>query len=214
MTFDCREGRVSSAVIMPVLQRQRGAVLIVALIVLVAMTMAGIAMIRSVDTSTLVASNLIFKQSATLSGDKGIETAITWLNANGASLESDSPTNGYYATSQNSLDITGNKTTTTADNLDWTSASKVKILAIDATSGNTVAYVIHRMCDTTGALNGATCSTEQSMQAGSSMGANRQMTNYQKGKWSSVANRGFYRITVRVTGPKKSFSFVQAIVSR
>jgi Tfp pilus assembly protein PilX len=38
--------------------RQRGVMLIIALIVLVAMTMAGIAMMRSVDTATIVAGNI------------------------------------------------------------------------------------------------------------------------------------------------------------
>lgn len=194
--------------------RQRGVVMVVALIVLVAMTLAALAMIRSVDTSTMVSGNLVFKQSATLSGDAGIEAAITWLTNNAASLEADSGANGYYATSQNNLDVTGNKTATTADNLNWSSSGAVKTLAVDTVTGNTVAYVIHRMCDGTGALNGATCSTEQSVQSGSSQGGNRQMTTYQPGAWQSVANRGFYRITVRITGPKNSASFVQAIVSR
>jgi Tfp pilus assembly protein PilX len=42
--------------------RIRGAVLFIALIVLVAMTLAGIAIMRSVDTATLIAGNLAFKQ--------------------------------------------------------------------------------------------------------------------------------------------------------
>lgn len=193
--------------------RQRGVVLVIALIVLVAMTLASIAMVRSVDTSTVVAGNLAFKQSATASGDSGIEAAITWLNSNGASLENDSAANGYYATSQNSLDLTGNKTESTSDNLDWNNTGTVKTLATDA-AGNAVSFVIHRMCDNTGALNGATCATEESTQTGSSQGAGRQMTTYQPGSWSSVANRGYYRITVRIAGPRNSISYVQAIVSR
>ncbi len=192
---------------------QRGVILIIVLIVLVAMSLAGAAMVRSVDTSTLIAGNLAFKQSATASGDAGVEAAIAWLSANGGSLEQDSASNGYYATSQDSLDITGNKTTDDAtDNLDWSSTSAVKTLAKDA-AGNEVAYVIHRMCDNAGPLDGATCATEQSTQAGSSLGAARQMERYQPGSWSSVANRGYYRITARITGPRNNTSYVQAVVS-
>lgn len=196
------------------LRSQRGVILIITLIVLVAMTLASIAMVRSVDTSTVIAGNLAFKQSATASGDAGLEAAIVWLSANSGSLEQDSASNGYYATSQNSLDLTGNKTPDApSDNLDWTSSSAVKILAKDA-AGNEVAYVIHRMCDNVGPLNGATCATEQSVQAGSSQGSARQMQTYQPGSWGSVANRGYYRITARITGPRNSISYVQAVISR
>ncbi len=54
--------------------RQRGAVLLIALIVLVAMTLAGIAMMRSVDTGILVSGNMAFRQSATLAADAGINS--------------------------------------------------------------------------------------------------------------------------------------------
>jgi type IV pilus assembly protein PilX len=194
-------------------ERQRGVVLVIALIVLVAMTLASIAMVRSVDTSTVVAGNLAFKQSATTSGDAGIEAALAWLGGNGPNLENDSAANGYYATSQNSLDLTGNKTESTADNLSWSSSGIVKKLAVDA-AGNQVSYVIHRMCDSAGPLNGATCATEQTSQTGSSSGALRQMTTYQPGSWGAVANQGYYRITVRIEGPRSNISYVQAIVSR
>ena len=63
---------------------QRGIVLIVALIVLVAMTLTGVALMRSTTSGNRVAGNLAFRQSATLSADTGIEAAITWLEANSA----------------------------------------------------------------------------------------------------------------------------------
>jgi hypothetical protein len=161
----------------------------------------------------VIAGNLAFKQSATASGEAGLEAAIAWLSDHSGSLEQDSASNGYYATSQDSRDLTGNKTPKDLwDNLDWTSASAVKKLAPDA-AGNDVAYVIHRMCDNVGPLNSATCATEQVAQAGSSLGSARQMQTYQPGSWGSAANRGFYRITARITGPKKNTSYVQVIVS-
>jgi len=56
--------------------RQRGVVLFFALIALVVMSLAAVALIRSVDTNTLIAGNLAFKQAATSSGDSGLEMAI------------------------------------------------------------------------------------------------------------------------------------------
>jgi Tfp pilus assembly protein PilX len=193
--------------------RQSGVVLVVTLIVLVAMTLAGIALLRSVDTSTVIAGNLSFKQSAVASGDAGVEAAIAWLTANSANLQQDIPASGYYATSQNALDLTGNKPGGgTEDDLDWGDTDAVRTLERDD-AGNQVAYIIHRMCDNVGPLNGATCATEQTFQGGSSQGASRQMLTYQPGAWESVANRGFYRITARVSGPRNTTSYIQVVVS-
>src|SRR6185295_17298658 len=58
---------------------QRGVVLFIALIVLVAMTLAGIAMMRSVDTNNLIAGNLAFKNAASSAGDAAIEVARNWV---------------------------------------------------------------------------------------------------------------------------------------
>jgi Tfp pilus assembly protein PilX len=50
---------------------QRGVVLLIALIMLVAMTLAGIGMMRSVDTGTVIAGNLAFKQATLNASDMG-----------------------------------------------------------------------------------------------------------------------------------------------
>jgi type IV pilus assembly protein PilX len=190
---------------------QQGIVLPITLIVLVAMTLAGIALLRSIDTSSIIAGNLAFKQSATASGDAGVESAISWLTANYKTLDQDNKSSGYYATRQDALDMTGNMSSGAADNLNWDDASRVKTLAAD-TSGNVVSYVIHRMCAAAGPLDASTCSTEQSVKSGSSKGLLRQMMTYQQGAWQELANRGYYRITARVTGPRNTTSYVQVVV--
>lgn len=195
-------------------RRQQGVVLVLTLVVLVAMTLAGLAMMRSLDTSTLIAGNLAFKQSATVSADAGVEAAIDWLGKNTALLNDNSAGNGYYATSQDTLDLTGASTPNKLDdNLDWSNAGAVHSLGQDA-AGNEVSYVIHRMCNSVGQLDAATCATEQSAPGGNSQGSAREMLTDQLGSWDMVANRGFYRITVRVAGPRSNVSFVQAIISQ
>ena len=81
-------------------QCQQGMVLLVALIVLVAITVAGIALIRSVDTTTLVAGNLAFQQAAIHASDTGVERAIAVLKQRSTddTLNIDDETNGYFAT--------------------------------------------------------------------------------------------------------------------
>ncbi len=48
---------------------QRGVALFFALICMVAIMLAAVMLVRSVDTATLIAGNLAFQQSATRSGD-------------------------------------------------------------------------------------------------------------------------------------------------
>ena len=98
--------------------KQRGVVLFFTLIAMLAMMLAAVALIRSVDTSTLIAGNLAFKQAATTSGDAGIENAIVSLTAtqtanNALNVLSDAthPFNitnaaaGYYSNADPALDL-------------------------------------------------------------------------------------------------------------
>ncbi len=56
--------------------------LIFALLTLVALSLAAVALVRSVDTSTTVIGNLGFKQDSTFYAGQAAEEAIAWLNAN------------------------------------------------------------------------------------------------------------------------------------
>ncbi len=70
-------------------RRQRGAALFIALIALVFMMLAGIAMVRSVDTSNVIAGNLTFRQASLSVADVATETAFTAMNH---------PTSGFVIT--------------------------------------------------------------------------------------------------------------------
>ena len=189
---------------MPMHRPQRGAVLFIALIVLVAMSLAGLALMRGVDTGTMIASNLAFKQSATAAGDEGIEAGRNWLIANsGSTLYSDVPASAYYSTMQTNVDLTDSDPTKTP--FDWSTAASA---GTDA-AGNTVKYVIQRLCELPGDPASVNCirstgttSTQGSTHGGVSYG----------GYAISVPTGAFYRITVQVTGPRNTLSYVQATV--
>jgi len=178
---------------------QRGAVLFIALIVLVAMSLAGLALMRGVDTGTLIANNLAFKQSATMGGDLGVEAARTWLISNaGASLNNDQPAvpngNGYWSTSQDALDL--------INVYDWTTAVNV---GTDA-AGNQVSYVIQRLCDASGPTTAANCLKSSSSTAAASSKGGATYGTY----GIAAPTDAYYRVTVRVSGPRNTVSFVQA----
>ena len=195
-------------------RRERGVVLLIALIVLVAMTLAGIGMMRSIDTGTMVAGNIGFRQAAVATGDSGIESARTWLMANLNSLDTDQSAMGYYSTRQDALDITGNKTEGGLDGVDWGGsdpAQPVKAFPLGTgdTSGNTVFYLIHRLCSLPGSINGPgqSCATVAVSGTGSSQDA-PDYSSYAL----AVKNQVYFRVTTRVNGPKNTVSYVQAVL--
>jgi Tfp pilus assembly protein PilX len=186
----------------------------IALIVLVAMTLAGIGMLRSIDTGTLVAGNIGFRQAAVASADAGVERGRTWLMANLNSLNADNSAMGYYSTRQDSLDITGNKSEGGTDGVDWGGSDPAQpVKAFNAGdidgSGNTTFYLIHRLCSIPGSVNdpGQSCATTSV----SGIGSTQDAPDY-SGYALLVKNQVYYRITSRVNGAKNTVSYVQAVV--
>jgi len=189
---------------------QRGNVLMIALILLVALSLAGIALIRSVSTSNMIAGNLAFQQGATHSADVGIESAITFLEANSSGTSSTLQNNilsgtgvRYVAQRQ---DPTAGQSWDEFWNATLAGSGAVNTLAADA-AGNTVSYVIHRLCNATGApvYPGCSSSPTDATSAGNSYGA---------GVVALTSPRQvYYRITARVAGPRNTLSYVQVIVA-
>jgi Tfp pilus assembly protein PilX len=184
--------------------RQRGAVLFIALIVLVAMSLAGIALIRGVDTANLIAGNLAFKQNATHGGDWGVEQARTWLQLQASPvLYADLP-GRYSAAMQTGLDFTG--TDPSAPDFDW-DANSFDVVGDPA--GNQVRYVIHRMCELAGNPGSVNCVRTS---LGGTTGGTQGGATYGGAALPSTSQI-YYRITVRVTGPRNTVSYVQVMVN-
>lgn len=184
---------------------QRGAVLFIALIVLVAMSLAGIALIRSVDTTNLIAGNLAFKQNATHGGDWGLEQGRAWLQAQVATALYNDVPGRYYASMQTGADFTN--TDPSKPDFDWSNNS---FNAGPDPAGNPeVRYVIHRMCDLAGNPGSVNCvrtttgGTSDSTKGGATYG----------GAALPSTSQIYYRITARVTGPRNTVSYVQMMVN-
>lgn len=180
------------------MQKQRGVVLFIALIVLVAMTLAGIAMVRSVDTANIVAGNLAFRQQTISAGDGGIQAAFAWLAAQSeADLinDGDPATTGYYSSSQE-LDWFNDDT--------WDGG-----VTYTDPEGNTVSYIIQRMCDTPNIpQSNAQCARVTSSTGGAVTGGSMRV-----GAPVYLSNPQLaYRITARVVGPRNTVSVVQSMV--
>lgn len=201
--------RVSAA------RRQGGVVMLVALIVLVVMTLAGIALMRSMDTSTMIAGNMAFKQAATQAADVGIESAIAYL-------EQQNTNNGLYETVKNagySSQTLDNKAYLDSGKAFWAAVEGAGVCHLNKfgqgcipapeanANGNLVSYSIQRLClnnkqpDKHCAAVSGTVTAE-----GNSEGA-------QEDVYGATTMTVYYRITVRVVGPRNSVSYVQSIVA-
>lgn len=178
--------------------RQRGVVLAIALIVLVAMALAAVALTRSVDISNLAAGNLAFKQSALSATDLGVQKALDKVASPGTfDLTADSAANAYYAAIQPS-DMRGIPNALLAANL--SAFDTIKFTAPG--SGETVRYLIDRQCVDVGAPSQANCN----FTAGLSATGGSASSSHTGG-----ASVPLYRVTVRVDGPKNTVGFSQAI---
>lgn len=184
--------------------RQRGMVLFVSLVVLVAMSMAGIAIMRSVDTGNVISGNLAFKSSILGAAGLGVENARTWLTTTTQDMSANNEAIGYYA---NWGDATGefDALGVTASPHDWNNSTS----ATDA-QGNTVRYVVHRMCSVSGvAANGAQCTMTSG--GGTLDKSTFGSIDYSRTKFGEGTNV-FYRVTVRVDGPRRTVGYVQAMI--
>jgi Tfp pilus assembly protein PilX len=183
------------------LSRQRGAVLMVVLVALIAMMISVIALSRSMDTHQLVAGNLAFRNATVHSSDAGVQNAVQWLQgvSGTPALNANAPGQGYYATI-----IEPNWDDETL----WNQCGGCT-LANDA-AGNRVQWMIHRMCSSTGSANatGNSCS----LLAANSPAATGGSFSSDATNFTGVA-QNYYRVTVRVSGPRSTSTLVQAFVS-
>lgn len=186
----------------PSLRRQQGVVLFIALIVLVAMALAGIAMRRSVDTTLGIAGNLAFKQATIQASDQGVSTAYAWISANaaGAGIQSDNIANSYFASLAADPDW--------FNMANWGSSVVLNAGTPDA-AGNVVRYMMHRMCASTGPYNapGQQCALYTPTSTAAS-GSTMTVGSYQFQGNPQV----FIRITTRVDGPRNTVSITQTSV--
>jgi len=246
--------------------KQRGVVLFFTLIALVVMSLAAVALIRSVDTSTMIAGNLAFKQSGSSATDTGMEAAIAWLSA--AQVTMQAANKDVYQDSDDALNIDGgaawgavggvtysiftpppigfvccaNKayhssydptvslTNPSGTGIKWDSNDSTAVVLdqfgnTTDSNGNSIRYVIQRMCRAANTLPNTTDSAATGTKPAQTgcLFSNNAITNNETRvlnatevcQGAGCAKGGqtvLMRITVRATGPKNSVTYAQSIV--
>jgi Tfp pilus assembly protein PilX len=202
---------------------QRGVVLFIALIVMVAMSLAAIALIRSVDTTSQVIANLAFRQASILPANHAIEDAASGLFADAGGprildVRSDTGAESYCSTYPCQGDGPDDqfgvpaRLRTRATVAAALAANKLKAQWPD-NSGNQVTYLIERMCNANVA--------SPPRPAGGDTNLVWCDVIAPKGSGCHTINepcafdfpaQAYYRVTVRVDGPQNTVSFVQAVL--
>lgn len=191
---------------------QRGVSLVIALIMLVAMMLTGIAMFRKLGGGAILVGNLTFTSAAINSAEQGSETARIWLMAQNAGTLA-AVQNGYFPAScyTSAAQAVGPVDCTAAGapppfnsaSFSWNDGSL--LVTPDDGAGNEVRYVIHRMCSMAGSL-----SAMSGLAAQQCVYTTAITTVDHSGTPEIVASISpLFRITTRVRGPRNTTAYTQ-----
>ena len=195
-------------------RRQQGIALFISLVALAVLSIAAVVLLRSVTTGVQISGNLAFRNAAVHGADAAIEQARTWLAANSgsATLNADRPSQGYYATDNSSVAI---------DAVHWDSPGRTMsgIVPValnngdeEASTGNRYSYFIVRLCATAGGLNDANQSCLAPVSSSSSNNSTKTASSYGSGALEGGGQQVYYKVTVRIDGPRNTVSYVQAVL--
>jgi type IV pilus assembly protein PilX len=190
--------------------RQDGVVLFMALLVMVVLMLAGIALIRSTDTATIVSGNLALEQAAISASDRSIESSIHALfdTTTIPDHTADFLAQNYYSWVRRNADnsipeipkVLQEPFSATAFAAAGLSTG---LIPVDD-AGNKSYYVIERMCWTVGAPGKVNCNLSSA-----AFGADPGTQHY-----TGLIRPGdaYYRVTIRTEGPRATASYAQAIL--
>lgn len=197
-------------------ERQRGVSMLFALMTLVALSLAAVALVRSVDTSTLILGNLSFKEDSLLASDETTRLATTLVASNSVPVE------GYYKTMPANLDVTGSSSRTDRTVVDWkrnncadyASGSFAKCIQpvdqrIELPNGVWARYIVTKMCTDVAAGN-PDCVGPVNMSTGESVERGELQYKESERPKSSNSNE-YYRIIVRTEGTRDTVSYTETI---
>ena len=190
------------------ISRQRGIVVFIALIAVVLMSLAAVALMRSVHTNTLVVGNIAFRQAAQAMAAAAVEKAVYEMfppTALIADLKVNDPARNYYASLQPGQDSMGVPALLQGDLSGY--AGQIIRDSTNAAIAITARYVIERMCDDDALGKDATPNDCEMIPPKQSPA---KETNLKKG--IALPKIPYYRMTVRVDGPGNSVAYSQAML--
>ncbi|MGQ2965950.1 pilus assembly PilX family protein [Methylophilus sp.] len=213
--------------------RQRGLVLFFALLALAVMSIASVALIRSVDTNALLSGNMVFRQTASATSNVALEGVTENISKKVSLVNSINhyPQLGYYATCSqfdtqpNALICDGNRLTT----MTWDNSNSSLVPSqtdgndeirngVDR-QGNEIRYVVERMCNYSNAeVNSGSAKLDVSRclmasASGCNDGSYNDVNMSKIKDCPDKSSSPLYRLTLRIAGPKNTLTFMQSFIS-
>jgi len=203
--------------------RQRGVVIIMTLIALLILLITGVALVRSLDSSTLISGNISFKRDLVNDADQGVAAAITALSTTTGTLYSDTTLSAnQYALNYSAVRLTTNakgiptplimsdSAFTTAG---WSTSNDITIKdPVTNVTTATVRYVIDRQCSVIGTFSTIKYASCVYVPSGGLSGDSSQDAFDNN---AATGDRAIYRITIRVVGADgNTQTFVQSTIAR
>jgi len=190
-------------------RRQRGVVMLFGLIALLIMLIGTVAMMRSMNTSLFNAGNMGFKRDLTNQGERAVSTVLALLQSGALGTETArqaSATTRNYSATLLTTNAQGVPTALVDDTAFASVASSANDIAVTG-QGITLRYVIDRMCVNTGAASATHCTMSDNGQS------NACSSNPCEDLSDAVPQQAVYRLSVRVTGPRRTQAFFQTTLT-
>ncbi len=196
--------------------RQQGFSLVMTLIMLVIILLSSLGMMMAMRGGVSSAGNIAFRQSAVRSADVAGEEGLDWVNtqltADPAALNTtDTATKpGYYAIF-NEADAACTTTTAFSPQTYDFSNADCAMEHGSSVSGYTLYYVVHRMAGAYGACPAVGC-TGPLESANNNPGCSHDPDMPDYCGLASTRLHVYYRITIKVAGPRHNSRYVQTFV--
>jgi len=203
--------------------RQRGVVIIMTLIALLILLITAVALVRSLDSSTMIAGNISYKRDLVNNADQGVAAAITALSTTTGVLYSDTTlASNQYALNYSAIILsTNSKGIPTPLIMDdtafaaagWSTANDITVKdpQTNVTTA-TVRYVIDRQCSVSGTFSTIKYTSCVFVPSGGLSGDSSQDAFDNN---AGTGDRAIYRISIRVKGADgNTQTFVQSTVAR
>jgi type IV pilus assembly protein PilX len=188
--------------------RQRGVVLIFALIVLLILTIGAVALMRSMHSSLFAAGNLAFRRDLTNQGEQAVANVMAEFQPGGILSTSGVTDSDLITANYKSVTLATNPQGVPNALLNGTTFSTVGQASNDitgATADVRIRYVIDRLCNVTGVASSATCVQSTGTPTGGTHNRNTAV---------APPSATVYRLSVRVDGPRLTQVFLQTTFTK
>jgi Tfp pilus assembly protein PilX len=191
----------------PEMRRQAGISLVMTLIILVVITLSSLAMVVSMRAGISAAGNIAFSQAAVRVADVGVKAAYdrvkALIEALRTALNDPSTAEAYYVVHNDATGCTA-AIEFAPESYDFMNPNCARELA--QTSNFRIFYVIHRLSTAAGQCSGAAgCQYTPQVETTSTEGGTKPLP-------TTNSQFVYYRVTVKVVGPRNNNRYVQALI--